>query len=261
MTEHDRGQVDTSAAEVYDSLFVPALFGRFAERLAEFANPGSSESIIDIACGTGALTRALRRRTDGRVVGVDINPAMIAVAERHGGDIEYDQADAVALPFNDGEFEVATCQYGLMFYPDPSAAVAEMARVAARGLVAVWDSIDRSAGYYAMQELFRDELGEDAAASLDAPFAMGTSGALEGVLAATDVGSADLSSIEGTGRFDSIEQWVTTEVRGWTLGESISEQQLADLIAVAEERLASFATPDGCTFGITTKVVTWPGTR
>ena len=69
-----------------------------------------------------------------------------------------------------------------MFYPDPAAGVAEMARVATRGIVAVWDSIECSDGYLAMQELFADELGPAAAASLDAPFSMGAHGVLEGDL-------------------------------------------------------------------------------
>lgn len=194
-------------------------------------------------------------------MGVDINPAMIAVARRHGDDVEYNEAEATALPADDMEYDIATCQYGLMFYPDASSGVAEMARVAKRGLVAVWDSIDRSAGYRAMQKLFRDELGEGAAASLDAPFAMGGPGVLKGVLAAADVGHTEVVSIEGTGRFDSVEQWVTTEVRGWTLGESVTEQQLSDLVSVAEERLAPFVTPEGCIFGMTTMVATWANQR
>lgn len=257
MTDHERGQVDVSAARVYDDLFVPALFGRFAERVVELARLKQNDSVLDIACGTGAFTRAVRRRTGGRVMGVDSNPAMLAVAREHGGHITYGEADALALPAGDREFDVATCQFGLMFFPDPVLATGEMVRVAGRGLIAVWDSIERSEGYAAMQELFRDELGPQAAESLDAPFAMGAPGALEDVLARAGIGRADIASIEGTGRFDSIGQWVTTEVRGWTLGESVTDQQLADLVAVAEERLARFATPEGCIFGMATRVATW----
>jgi SAM-dependent methyltransferase len=257
MTDHDRGQVDTTAADVYDTLFVPALFGRFAGQIADAAAIGSEESVVDVACGTGALTRVIGERTSGRVVGVDINPAMVAVARRGGGGIEFVEGDAVNLGIDDGAFDLATCQFGVMFYPDPAPAVAEMARVARRGTVAVWDSIERSEGYTAMQELFRDVLGNDAAASLDAPFAMGRAGVLEGIVAEAGVGEAAFSSIAGTGRFDSIDQWVTTEVRGWTLGDSVSDEQLADLIAVAHERLARFDTPEGTIFGMTAKVATW----
>jgi len=102
-----------------------------------------------------------------------------------------------------------------------------------------------------------DELGDEAAASRDAAFAMGADGVLEDAFAAAGIDSVSYSSIEGTGRFASIEQWVTTEIRGWTLGHSISDAGLADLVSVAEERLARFATSDGCVFGMSARVARW----
>ncbi len=258
MTEDDRGQVDTSGAEVYDALFVPALFGRFAEAVADSARLGSDDDVVDVACGTGALTRCLRDRTAGRVVGVDVNPAMVAVARRHGGEIDYQVDDATSLGFGDDHFDVATCQFGVMFYPEPGRGIAEMARVARRGVVAVWDSINQSPGYLAMQALFRDELGDDAAASLDAPFAMGEDGRLEKAFAEAGVPRVACESIPGTARFESIDQWVTTEVRGWILGASVSDEQLDELLVVARERLVGFSAPDGCVLGIAAKVARWP---
>ena len=171
--DEDHGQVGTNAAEVYDSLFVPALFGRFAEAVAGAAQIERTDQVVDVACGSGALTRAVRSRTTARVVGIDVNPGMLAVARRHGGDIEYAEGDGQDLPFATGEFDVAACQFGVMFYPDPARGLTELARVGGRGALAVWDAIDRSDGYVAMQELFRDELSANAAQSLDAPFAMG----------------------------------------------------------------------------------------
>jgi len=257
VTDHERGHVDTAAAEVYDDLFVPALFGRFVDPVADTAAIAPTDSVVDVACGTGALTRAIRARTAGRVVGVDVNPAMVSVARRTGGDIEFAQGDGMGLEFHDGAFDVATCQFGLMFYPDPGRGVAELARVAHRGTVAVWDSIERSAGYSAMQELFRHELGQAAAASLDAPFALGEEGVLEAAFNSAGVAGVEYSCLEGTGRFDSIDQWVTTEIRGWTIGDSITDRQLADLIVIARERLGHFETSDGCVFGMSAKVATW----
>lgn len=257
MSDADRGQVNVDAAEVYDSLFVPALFGRFAEAVAEAVEIKPDDQVIDVACGSGALTRAVRNRTTGRVVGIDVNPAMLAVARRHGGAIEYTEADGQDLPFGAGEFDVGTCQFGVMFYPHPARGLAELARVGRSGAVAVWDSIERSEGYTAMQQLFRDELGMDAAKSLDPPFAMGRAGVLEALFGEAKVDDVSYQSIEGTGRFDSIDQWVTTEVRGWTLSASVSDERLAGLIKAARDRLRRFETADGCIFGITAKVATW----
>ncbi len=257
MSDEDRGQVDTSAAEIYDSLFVPALFGRFAEAVAVAAQIEPTDQVVDVACGSGALTRAARSRTTGRVLGTDVNPAMLAVARHHGGEIEYVEGDGQDLPFAAGEFDVATCQFGVMFYPDPARGLAELARVGRRGAVAVWDSIERSEGYVAMQELFRDSLGPEAASSLDAPFAMGKPGVLETLFIEAEVDGVSYRSIDGTGRFDSIDQWVTTEVRGWTLSDSVSEERLTALIEVAREKLDGFMTPDGCVFGMAARVATW----
>jgi ubiquinone/menaquinone biosynthesis C-methylase UbiE len=89
MSDDDRGQVDTNAAEIYDSVFVPALFGRFAEAVAVAAQIDPTDHVVDVACGSGALTRAARGHTSGRVVGIDVNPAMLAVARHHGGEIDY----------------------------------------------------------------------------------------------------------------------------------------------------------------------------
>ena len=258
MGDHDRGQIDTSAAEVYDSLFVPALFGRFSARVLEVADPHAGEDVVDVACGTGALTHLLRERTSGRVVGVDLNPAMLEVAGRRGPDIDWIEADAAALPFDDGAFGLATCQFGLMFFPEPALCLAEMARVARGGTLAVWDVIDRSPGYLAMRELFRDELGDEAASSLDAPFALGAPGILEDLVQSAGIERPGFVSIDGTGCFASIAQWVTTEVRGWTLGASVDDDRLADLIAVADERLAEFASDGGAVFGIAARVAHWP---
>lgn len=258
MTDHDRGQVDTTAAEVYESVFVPALFSRFAAPIAEAARIGMSDSVLDIACGTGALTREIRERTTGRVVGVDINPGMLAVAIRGGKDIELVEGDASNLAFEDGEFDIAVSQFGMMFLEDPVQGVVEMMRVADRGLVAVWDSIERSTGYAALQDMFRRELGDEAAASIDAFMGMGRDGVLEGVFETAQTPGVEFLSIEGTGHFDSISQWITTEVRGWTLSDSVTDTKLADLVAIAERELSGFVSNDGVTFGVTAKLARWP---
>jgi SAM-dependent methyltransferase len=228
----------------WDALAIPAALGVDATIEAPWFDAG------------GAVDLAIRDGRPTTTVGVDLNPGMLAVAARRGGDIDYREADAQALPFLDAEFAVAVSQFGLMFLPDPVAGVKEMARVANRGAVAVWGDIGGSDGYSAMQELFRDELGEDAAASLDAPFAMGAAGLLEEIVADAGV-DAEILAVAGTGRFDSIEQWVTTEVRGWTLGDDVSPEQLGELIGAAQQRLAPFERDDGCVFGMTARIATW----
>lgn len=107
---------------------------RAAVRAAE---PRPGDTALDAACGTGDLTRLLARSGAAHVVGADFCPEMLAVAQRKtpagaGGDrapIEYIEADAMALPFEDGSFDIVTIAFGLRNVADPARAVGEFRRV------------------------------------------------------------------------------------------------------------------------------------
>lgn len=79
MADHDQGQIDTTGAEIYDALFVPALFGRFADQVADASRIQPADSLVDVACGTGALSRAVAARTSELVVGSISIPACSAI--------------------------------------------------------------------------------------------------------------------------------------------------------------------------------------
>jgi demethylmenaquinone methyltransferase/2-methoxy-6-polyprenyl-1,4-benzoquinol methylase len=96
---------------------------------------GPGNSALDIACGTGALTRALARAVDpgGRVVGIDFSEKMLVEARRRSPDMTWVQGDALALPFADAEFDAATIAFGLRNLADPTRGLEEMARVVRPG--------------------------------------------------------------------------------------------------------------------------------
>ena len=137
----------TQFASDYEEQMVPAVFGPWAEDLVDRLDVRSGERALDVACGTGAVTRVLAGRVgpQGQVVGVDLNPAMLAVAQSLGpAGVEFREANATQLPFGDAEFDLAVCQQGLQFVPEPDRAVREMARVLRPGGrlgVACWDGI------------------------------------------------------------------------------------------------------------------------
>ena len=89
------------------------------------------DDVLDVACGTGALTRAFRRASTGRVVGLDFADEMLAVARGHVGSrgIEWVEADAMALPFPAGSFDVVSIGFGLRNLTDAAAGIAELVRV------------------------------------------------------------------------------------------------------------------------------------
>jgi ubiquinone/menaquinone biosynthesis C-methylase UbiE len=124
-------QLTQDMAEAYERHFVPAFFAQWAPQLVEAAGVRPGQRVLDVACGTGivARTAAPRVGTAGSVTGVDINEAMLSVARRVSPDLEWRQGDAAALPFEDAEFDAALSQMAMMFFPDPAAALREMARV------------------------------------------------------------------------------------------------------------------------------------
>ena len=128
-------QLTLEQAKAYDDLFVPALFGQWAPQLVSCARVASGQRVLDVACGTGAVARTAVDTVgpQGRVVGVDLNPAMLEVARSSRPDLEWFQGDAEDLPFETDSFDAALCQSALFFFPEPFRAVREMARVVGPG--------------------------------------------------------------------------------------------------------------------------------
>lgn len=126
MTESNPAS-EVDAAEAYESLFIPALFGEWAPRVADAAELGDGERVLDVACGTGILGREAARRVgkDGLVAGVDPSPGMLAVARRLAPTVDWQQGTAESLPFQDGSFDAVVSQFGLMLFEDRQRAVRE----------------------------------------------------------------------------------------------------------------------------------------
>ena len=136
----------------YDRYLGPVLFEPFAKDIAARLKGGQPRNVLEIACGTGIVTRRLRDilATAVRLVPTDLNPAMLAFAQGKfsaNENLEWQEADAGALQFDDASFDAIVCQFGLMFVPDEESAVRECYRVLRNGgmfLFNVWDSIQRN---------------------------------------------------------------------------------------------------------------------
>src|SRR5258705_1173913 len=133
-----------TAAENYQRDFVPAIATPVSQELLRVADLQPGERVLDVACGTGLISRLASERVgaNGAVTGIDIAPYMIDVAKNvpapDGAAIQWRVADAAALPIADASVDVVLCQMGLMFMENPAPAIAEMARVlAASGRVAI----------------------------------------------------------------------------------------------------------------------------
>jgi ubiquinone/menaquinone biosynthesis C-methylase UbiE len=249
MSTSETGQVTRNAAEVYEEFFLPALFEQWASRVADAAGIQPGQQVLDVACGTGVLARTIADRVGAAgVVGVDVNEGMLAVAKQKAPEIEWRQGRAEALPFASASFDVVVSQFGLMFFEDRRAALQEMRRVLRPGgrlVVAVWDTLEHSPGYAAMADLLQRLFGEQVAGALHAPFVLGDSQNLRSLFVDAGIPDAEITTHQGTARFPSIQSWVSTEIKGWTLADVLDDAQFDRLLKEAERTLRRFTAADG----------------
>lgn len=250
MDAADKGQVNQAAARIYEEFFVPALFQQWPEQMLAWAEVGSGHTVLDVGCGTGVLARAAFERVvpGGQVVGLDVNPAMLGVARDRQPEIEWCQGAAEELPFETASFDRIFCQFALMFFEDREQALREMLRALRPGgvLVAcVWDALESSPGYAAAVALLDRVVGRAAGDALRAPFCLGDEGRLRQLLDAAGCADAMMKRLPGTARFPSIERWVHTDIKGWTLADLLDAAAYARLQREAPRELGRWAQPDG----------------
>ncbi len=240
------------AATSYQDQLVPALMEEWAPRVAEAAGVRAGDRVLDVACGTGALTREAVRRAgpNGAVTGLDLNPGMLAVAARLSPTVRWQEGSAQALPFPDRTFEAVISQFGLMFFPEPAGALREMMRVLVSGgrlAVAVWASLTDTSAYAAEVALVERLAGTAAGDALRAPFVLGEPGRLAEVCAAAGIPGAKVGLQEGRGRFPNIRTMVEVDLRGWLpiMGVVLEEQLIGEILRQAELELKPFVTDDG----------------
>lgn len=133
MPDKTVGAFQATYAELYDRHLVPLLFAPYARILAQRAKDLAPSSILEIAAGTGVVTRQLAQLLPPtvRIIATDVNQPMIdqATHKRWARNVTWQQADAIQLPFPDQIFDLVVCQFGAMFFPDKLASFREVARV------------------------------------------------------------------------------------------------------------------------------------
>ena len=240
-----------SPADVYDEQFVPALFRHWAPVLCDAAGVAAGQRVLDVACGTGALTIAVASRVlpGGAALGLDANPQMLAVARRKHATIEWHEGRAESLPFNDATFDAVVSQFGLMFFDDRIAALREMWRVlrpAGRLAVAVCDAVEHSPGYASLSALLDRLFGTRVGDAFRAPFVLGDADALRALCAGAGIADASVVQRQGTVRFASIDTLVSTEhACAWTLGGVLDDRQFEQLRREAQSTFAPFVDASG----------------
>jgi len=243
-------QLSVEAAELYEERFVPALFGEWAPHIVDAAGVAPGQAVLDVACGTGVVAREAAQRLGGRgkVVGLDLNEGMLAVAERLRPDLEWRQGDAADLPFAAASFDVVLCQAAMMFFPDRAKALREMARVVTAGgtvAVQVWGSAETQPAYGPFIELAARHAGPAAIDLLSSYWVLGDLDLVGDLFESAGLEVTATQTRKGTARFPSIDALVRTEIEATPLIDRISPEVYTKILEGARELLGSYTTDDG----------------
>ncbi len=240
----------TAPAEIYEQHLVPTMFEPFARDLVQLCNIQRSDRILDVACGTGIVSRLAIDFVDttiGKVVGIDINPIMLNVAHHcsAGKDIDWKQGSATSLPFLNESFDLVVCQQGLQFFPDRLKALRQMNRVlvgatsnrdknyhgCGRLALSVWTSIKDSPGFHILERLLEETISHEAATIMQLPHSLSDSMKLISLIKSAGFSKIMSKEITKTVSFPSVEEFVVGFTNGSMLASYFSDKRKADDIS------------------------------
>ena len=238
-----------SVPENYDRYMVPLFFEPYARDLVERLSLPATASVLEVACGTGAVTRRLRDRLPegARLVATDLNQEMIDIARGKIDEekaVEWRQADAASLPFPDDSFEAVVCQFGLMFFPDKLAAVREARRVLKPGgvyLFNVWDAIEKNDEAAIAREVVASFFESDPPTFYNLPFGFHDTEAIHALLAEAGFANARHEVVAKTGESPTAEDAARGLVDGTPMSGAIRSRgkDAEEIIAAVAAALAA----------------------
>ena len=238
---------DGSIPENYDRYLGPVIFEPYAHDLAERLKPRKPQSILEIACGTGILTGQLRNAlgADAMIVATDLNAEMLKFAQgKFGNDarIEWEEADAAALPFANESFDAVVCQFGLMFVPDKEAAVREAYRALRPGgvfLFNVWDQMKQNAFAEVAHRTITSFFDRDPPTFYERPFSFYDARMIRALLKKAGFDAIESSLLKLPCRSQSADEFAIGLVRGNPVATAIAERgaKIDDIIAAVAEKI------------------------
>jgi ubiquinone/menaquinone biosynthesis C-methylase UbiE len=243
------------AAQLRERYSVRYFMAPWAPGLVAVAALQPGERVLDVACGTGVVTRLAAPAVGpaGQVTGLDINAAMLAVARSlpppSGASIRWVEGNAVALDFPDASFEVILCQQGLQFFADKLSALREMRRVlvpSGRVVLSVW----KSTGPYnvAVAEALEHHAGVEASTSFRASRVVPDAEALFRLFVEAGFRAVEIRPSAMTIRLPSLEEFVLGHLSGIPVAGAVAalrEEQRAVLVRQVKTALQPYADGDG----------------
>jgi ubiquinone/menaquinone biosynthesis C-methylase UbiE len=243
-------QLSIDQAQAYDELFVPALFAQWAPTILDCARVRPGQRVLDVGCGTGLVACAAEAVVGptGAVTGLDLNPAMLAIARRKTSTVDWRQGNAQDLPFESGRFDAVVCQSALFFFAEPQRALKEMARVTAPdGHVAVqtYAGLEEQPAYGPFVAAVARRAGAQARSLLGTYWSQGDVSALERLMTASRLDVVETRTTLGTVAFASVDAVMHTEIQATPLADRIDPDTYRTIIADTREALREYVAPTG----------------
>jgi len=255
----------TDFAETYEQALVGRLFQPWVEPLLEDVKLRPGDRVLDIACGTGIVARIAKQRqgSTGTVVGVDLNPQMLAVARRVDPTIDWREGDAVALPLLDGEeFDVVLCQHGFQFFVGRAPAARQMHGALTKGGrlgVSTWRSDEEFPLLHELRRIAERHVGP----ITDRRYSLGDPSPLEADLRATGFLDVRSKHFSRTIRFEDGSVFVRLNAivllsmneEGSTLDDEARQHMVDAIVSDSAGLVRSHSDDAGFAFEIGTNVV------
>lgn len=255
-----------SIPAIYDQYMVPLIFAPYARLVAERAAEFQPRRILETAAGTGVVTEQLHRALpDAEIIATDLNAPMLEQAERKlsASNVRFRPADAQALPFEAGSFDLLVCQFGIMFMPDKVKANSEARRVLRDGgryLLVIWDRIEHNLATMAAGRAVAELFPMDGARFYErVPFRYHDVGEIERDLLAAGFTDVEYETVELRSRAASARDAAIGLVQGTPVRsdiEAIDASILGRATDAAEAALRQYEGPNGFDAPMSARLVT-----
>ena len=240
--DNKNAQFAGSIPAAYDRYLGPMFFEPYAQDLADRLKIDANRSVLELACGTGIVTRVLRNRLPAsvRLTATDLNEPMIQHAKARFGvndAVEWKQADATSLPFDDRSFDAVVCQFGFMFFPDKTLAAREARRVLKPGgvfLFNVWDSLEENPVGKIAHETIRSFFEKDPPTFYQVPFGYHDKEEIKRVLKAAGFGDIRVEVVAKSGGESRPQDAAQGLVHGNPVSVAITERDPALLPVITK---------------------------
>ena len=233
----------SNSAIQYDEFFGPLFFEPYALEVAKRIDPAKAMNVLEIASGTGRVTRHIRQRIlpSAQLIASDISEDMMVVAKNKLSSlpIGWQNIDAQQLPFPDSSIDLVVCCFGYMFVNDKPKAFAEVYRVLKPGghfILTTWDKLEHNGASYASRSLAKEYLAEPIPESYNLPTSMHDGASIASLLKNAGFSKMAVEKVQLVSESVSAKAAAEGLVEGGTIYESIKEKS-PGLIAVIKKRL------------------------